>query len=252
MTIDLNCTALFTAFKRTHPEAPDISPIISCEIIYSSRKSLAIQIEKDARITVRAPFHASQSAIQAFLSDHQQWVFTHYMEQLRRLSNATSANNTAHIFQDGDVLHFYDQLLTLKIRQVPPCNHSSIYKKGDFLIIDTPVDTPQVRSACIARWYRENGKPVFTRRADYWASLMHVTYQNITIKEQKTRWGSCSSLGNLNFNWKLLLMEPRLLDYVVVHELAHRLEMNHSAAFWQIVETYIPDYKDCKKAFPRI
>jgi hypothetical protein len=77
---------------------------------------------------------------------------------------------------------------------------------------------------------------------------MHVTYEHITLKEQKTRWGSCSSLGNLNFNWKLLLMEPRLLDYVVVHELAHRLEMNHSAAFWRIVEAYIPDYRECRKA----
>ena len=61
---------------------------------------------------------------------------------------------------------------------------------------------------------------------------------------QQTRWGSCSSRGNLNFNWRLLLMPERVMDYVIVHELAHRREMNHSAAFWQIVETYLPDYRE--------
>ena len=73
---------------------------------------------------------------------------------------------------------------------------------------------------------------------------MKVTYGRITIRDQKTRWGSCSSRGNLNFNWRLLLMPERVMDYVIVHELAHRREMNHSAAFWQIIETYLPDYRE--------
>lgn len=69
-------------------------------------------------------------------------------------------------------------------------------------------------------------------RCSHYAPLMGVSYGTITIREQKTRWGSCSAKGNLNFNWKLVLMPPEILDYVVVHELAHRLQMNHSAAFW--------------------
>lgn len=119
-------------------------------------------------------------------------------------------------------------------------------------MIDTPDTSPELLHDCIAGWYKRNGKSVFIRRADYWAALMHVSYQNITLKEQKTRWGSCSGLGNLNFNWRLLLTEPRLLDYVVVHELAHLREMNHSAAFWNIVGTYIPDYRECRKALKSI
>jgi len=72
---------------------------------------------------------------------------------------------------------------------------------------------------------------------------MNTTYQNVTLKEQKTRWGSCSSKGNLNFNWRLVHFEPPIIDYVIVHELAHRTHMNHSADFWSLVATFDPEYR---------
>ena len=86
-------------------------------------------------------------------------------------------------------------------------------------------------------------KEIIPRRAACFAARMGVSYGRITIREQKTRWGSCSQKGNLNFNWKLVLMPPEILDYVVVHELAHRKEMNHSPRFWAVVEKELPDYR---------
>lgn len=88
---------------------------------------------------------------------------------------------------------------------------------------------------------------VVPERVDYYARLMGISYGRITVREQKTRWGSCSGKGNLNFNWKLTLMPPEILDYVVVHELAHRREMNHSREFWRIVEQVLPDYQERRK-----
>ncbi|MFQ8776751.1 MAG: M48 family metallopeptidase [Roseburia sp.] len=89
---------------------------------------------------------------------------------------------------------------------------------------------------------KKSGKRV-KERCCYYAGLMGVSYGSITVREQKTRWGSCSAKGNLNFNWKLVLMPEEILEYVVVHELAHRLQMNHSMEFWDEVEKILPDYR---------
>lgn len=80
-------------------------------------------------------------------------------------------------------------------------------------------------------------------RVRFYSEKMGVSCGRIAVREQKTRWGSCSGKGNLNFNWKLILMPPEILDYVVVHELAHRREMNHSRAFYRIVAGVLPDYR---------
>lgn len=93
---------------------------------------------------------------------------------------------------------------------------------------------------------RERAKPVLAQRTAYFARQVGVTYGRITVRDQKTRWGSCSQTGNLNFNFRLILAPPEVLDYVVVHELCHRRQMNHSAQFWQEVAQVLPDYRKRK------
>lgn len=90
-------------------------------------------------------------------------------------------------------------------------------------------------------------RQVIPEKVAYYSRLMGVTYGRVTIRKQKTRWGSCSREGNLNFNCLLMMVPPEVLDYVVVHELSHRLEMNHSARFWAQVEKVIPDYRKSRK-----
>ena len=92
-------------------------------------------------------------------------------------------------------------------------------------------------------WEQEEKKGQQTEwTPEYFAGQMGVSFGRITIRDQKTRWGSCSARGNLNFNWRLILAPLEVLDYVVVHELAHRREMNHSDRFWKQVESVLPDY----------
>lgn len=164
------------------------------EIIYSNRKTLAIQIGADGHVTVRAPKNCPQTAIDYFLQKKERWI-------------------QKHIHQTCE--HF-----------IPTENKLS--------------DEERMRYIQIAR-------EIITQKTAYYAALMHVTYGRISIREQKTRWGSCSGKGNLNFNWRLILAPENVLNYVVVHELAHRKEMNHSPAFYAVVQSILPDYKTAKK-----
>ena len=89
---------------------------------------------------------------------------------------------------------------------------------------------------------REQARTVLTRKSDEYAKRLGVSYQKIRIGNQRTRWGSCSSKGTISYNWRLILMPEEIMDYVVVHELCHLLEMNHSPRFWRLVAEVLPDY----------
>ncbi|MBQ9984658.1 MAG: M48 family metallopeptidase [Lachnospiraceae bacterium] len=94
---------------------------------------------------------------------------------------------------------------------------------------------------------REKARMVLTGRTEFFAGKLGVTYNKIRIGSQRTRWGSCSSKGTISYNWKLILMPEAVRDYVVVHELCHLLEMNHSPQFWKVVEEIIPNYKEYRR-----
>lgn len=103
------------------------------------------------------------------------------------------------------------------------------------------------QEAALRKRYIEAAHTYFPQRCSHYADILGVTYGGIRIAEQKTRWGSCSQSGTLSFHWKLMLAPPRVLDYVVVHELCHLIEMNHSPSFWALVESVMPEYKEYKK-----
>jgi len=92
-------------------------------------------------------------------------------------------------------------------------------------------------------WFYKKAEEIFDERLKYYCGIIGVKYHRFCIKAQKTRWGSCSSKGNLNFNWRLVMAPDWVLDYVVVHELVHLVHMNHSKEFWDAVAVYIPEYK---------
>lgn len=166
----------------------------SYDIIYTNRKTLAIQVTADGKVKVRAPKRTSRTVIEHFVTEKENWILK-YLEKAEK--------NPA------------------------------------------PALTPL--SETERRHYIQIAREIFTQKTSYYAQIMNVSYGRISIREQKTRWGSCSSTGNLNFNWRLIFAPESVLDYIVVHELAHRREMNHSAAFYAVVASVLPDYKTSQK-----
>ena len=173
---------------------------MNVKIIRSNRKTLAIQINPDLSVTVRAPMYAPQSDIERILREKEGWIQKH-IEKIREQEEKKKETQ-------GESVE--SEYLT----------NEEIKKLADKALQYIP------------------------KRVSYYAKQIGVTYGKITIRNQKTRWGSCSSKGNLNFNCLLMLTPPEVIDYVVVHELCHRKEMNHSVAFWAEVEKVLPDYKE--------
>ncbi len=113
-------------------------------------------------------------------------------------------------------------------------------------IAQQSANLPQYSEADIMAM-KKRAAVILKEKTEYFAKIIGVDYNRISIRNQKTRFGSCSSKGNLNYNCKLVLMPEEIQDYVVVHELCHRKEMNHSPAFWKEVERVMPDYKVRRK-----
>lgn len=108
-------------------------------------------------------------------------------------------------------------------------------------------DLSAVQRSALENRYKEAARSYIPKRVAYYHAITGGTYSRISIRDQKTRWGSCSNKGTLSFNWRLMLAPPTILDYVIVHELCHLTHMNHSPAFWQAVESVYPDYKNARK-----
>lgn len=167
-------------------------------VIRSNRKTVAIQVNSDLSVTVRAPRSVSEKDIEEILKKKEAWISKH-IEKIKETKERFEAEPTEKL----------------------------------------------TREKVIA--LAEEALKVIPERVEYFAKVIGVTYGKITVRNQKTRWGSCSSKGNLNFNCLLMLAPPEVLDYVVVHELCHRKQMNHSKAFWLEVEKVLPDYKEARK-----
>lgn len=106
-----------------------------------------------------------------------------------------------------------------------------------------PGDTPQERLACVMEWMQRRARANIRAAAAEWAPVLNVRPKRVAIRDQVSRWGSCSVDGSLSFNWRLIMAPPRVLEYIVIHELAHIRQHNHSKRFWSLVAEHCPDFE---------
>ena len=99
----------------------------------------------------------------------------------------------------------------------------------------------------LEKWYLSHAEDRLREKTARYAKIIGVKPSSVTLKSYKSRWGSCSSKGDISYNWKIIMAPHHIVDYVVVHELSHMIQLNHSPAYWRSVERFIPDYQQCRK-----
>lgn len=205
------------------------------KLIRSKRRTIALIIERDGSFTVRAPQRVSQAEINAFVQQKADWV-TRAREKIKSVQPVLKKQ-----YADGEKFLFLGALFELKLvgTQKPALQ----FNEG-FTLSQSARESGE---AYFVRWYKERAFEVVSGRVREYSQKYGFAPAQVKISSAKTRWGSCSSTGSLNFTWRLVMAPLEALDYVVAHELAHLRVKNHSVKFWKVVETIYPDYKRQRK-----
>ncbi|MBR5127551.1 MAG: M48 family metallopeptidase [Roseburia sp.] len=214
---------------------------IEVSIIKSNRKSLSIAIQPEGSLFVKAPVALSDDEILKWIKSKTAWI----IRQREKLLNQQRVNPPKR-YVTGEKFSYLGCEYELEIR-ISEGRAGLVRILENKLVVFSKTDSEETVQKILNSWYVEQAKIWIPKRVRFFAGLMRESYKNITIKNQKKRWGSCSSDRNLNFNWRLIMMPEDVIDYVVVHELCHLKQMNHSKAFWNEVEKMLPDYKIRKK-----
>ena len=210
---------------------------ISYRVRVSARaRNIRLVIRPETGLEIVLPRGASAARAEQALHEKAAWI----VRTLDRVV-AETASEPAPL-TTGSILPFAGRHLCLALQSGAPVGRFRATLDADTLRLTT-ADTSQetVRAALVA-WYRKQARVVIVERLALWNMHYRFAFGRVSIKEQKSRWGSCSRQGNLNFNWRLLLAPLPVLDYVVIHELAHLKELNHSPRFWAIVAQTCPEY----------
>ncbi len=223
----------------------------STVISYSIRKSLrakhvSISIGADG-VQVVAPVSMENNQIILLVENKREWI----VNKLENYQQRPMQIRVERKFISGEKLLFMGENYPLSVLEHEGGSCSVNLIDNHFLVTINK-DIPQEKRREVIRkkleqWYIGRAKELIRERLELFTDKISVKVNTVRFKNQKTRWGSCSQRGNLNFNWKLVMAPTHIVDYVVVHELCHLRQLNHSKAFWQIVESQIPDYKERRK-----
>lgn len=199
-------------------------------IVRSNRRSLSLTISKSGELIVKAPKKLSLEYIFNFIQQKEKWI-------------TSKQHQIININQTNDALFLYNKFLFLgqlftknevgKVKQVEVVEQEMVFPAG--------CDESKTITLAI-HFYKQMTKEILKNRLSYFAGLMQVNYEKVSLTNAKAKWGSCDSFGNLKFNFRLAMLPHKIIDYIIIHELTHLIEFNHSKQFYKIVESIMPDY----------
>ena len=202
---------------------------IPYKIIRSNRKTLALVIDSEANLIVRAPLHISDREIDDFIARKKRWI----LDKQQQVS-AFGEKHTPVTVATGDSILYLGNTYTIIHEPV-----------AEISITGTTMSIPEGYGMDeVICWLRNEASTIIQERVERYANIMGVSFLSVKMSEAKARWGSCSTKNNLNFAWRLIMCPVAVIDYVVVHELSHIEYKNHSAAFWARVKTVLPNYQE--------
>ncbi|XMB67290.1 SprT family zinc-dependent metalloprotease [Mycoplasmatota bacterium zrk1] len=209
------------------------------EIKRSDRKTLSITIDNKGSILVKAPRKVSFQVIDNLVNSKEEWI----RKKLNEISNRNELHKRKE-FVSGEEFLFLGNTYLLDIRDV-----ANIYIDDKYIVLPKAfLDNPVQK---MSSWYMKCARKIFTDRTNEIGNMLGYSYKSVGISSAKKRWGSCSSVGKINFTWRLVMAPQEIIDYVIVHELVHLVHHNHSKKYWQTVERIMPDYRKRKEWLTR-
>jgi predicted metal-dependent hydrolase len=197
------------------------------------RRSIGLRID-DRGLTVSVPLRASEKWLSSVLQEKAHWV-------VEKLDGWQTCKQPEMRWQDGEQIDFLGELLELRVME--SLFAAPAQRRGKMLWVFVAGSSSSVHiEQAVAHWYRCEAEQHFALRVAHYAPLLNAAPRSVQLSQAQTQWGSCTAHGAVRLNVQLIKLPPRLIDYVVVHELAHLRELNHSPAFWRVVESVCPDY----------
>lgn len=192
-------------------------------------RRLTLRLDTSGQPVVTVPRFTPKWFVTRFVNSQQDWIATQ-QARLKQTQDVFSTKTTVSVFGKT-----YQKVVR------PTMSSSKVIIQQDSLIIS--VHTGKKTSEVLNAFLKNTASHYIVPRTHLLAKKMRVDFTKITLRAQSTRWGSCSSTGSLNFNWKLVHFTPEIIDSVIIHELAHRKHLNHSKDFWNFVEQFDPEYR---------
>lgn len=203
-------------------------------------RGIRLEIRHETGLTVIVPRHYNMGQVHDILEKKSGWILRH-MPVHKPLQMPLFNKEVDH----GEKISYMGKNVELII--LNNGNKTGSVELQDHHIYIYQTARRESIAKILEKWYRNQADQVFTQKAAIYKEHMGLRYNKILIRGQKTRWGSCSPSGTVSLNWKLLLAPEPVIDYVIIHELAHLKHMNHSRRFWEFVEVYCPDWKKYRK-----